>query len=116
QTHPDNARAVLGLGRAAYERGELSEAVSYLQRATADGHTRKAARTLLAQAYERLGNKAAAEQALRQASELPPDAAWPDPLQETVHEFQVGKQTALARAHALVNQGQFPGALALLQQ
>src|SRR5207245_82809 len=77
---------------------------------------RKAAHTLLAQVQERLGNKAAAEEALRQAADLPKDTAWPDPFQEKVNELQVGKQTALARANSLVNQGRYPDAIRLLQQ
>jgi protein O-GlcNAc transferase len=114
--HPGNARASLGLGRAVYERGELSESIAHLHRSAADVHTRKAAHTLLAQAYERLGNKPVAEQTLRQAADLPKDTAWPDPFQEKVNELQVGKQTALARATSLLNQGHYPEAIRLLQQ
>jgi tetratricopeptide (TPR) repeat protein len=114
--YPDNARASLGLGRVDYEQGQLSESVTLLERSTADVRTRKAAYTLLAQAYERLGNKSAAEQALHQAGDLPEDKAWPDPFQERVHGLQVGRQTALARADGLINRGQYADAIRLLEQ
>jgi tetratricopeptide (TPR) repeat protein len=116
QQHPGDARASLSLGRVAFERSELSESITHLNNAAADAHTRKAAHTLLAQAYERLGNKPAAEQALRQAAELPKDTTWPDPFQEKVSELQVGKQTALVRANSLINQAHYAEAVRLLQQ
>jgi tetratricopeptide (TPR) repeat protein len=116
ERHTDNVRAFLDLGRAAFERGELSESMTYLHRSEVDVHTRKAAHTLLAQAHERLGNKPAAEEALRRAAGLPKDMAWPDPFQEKINEVQVGKQTALVRANNLLLTGRYPDAIGLLQQ
>src|SRR5262249_1942028 len=82
QQDPDNVRAYLGLGRLAFEREALADTLTYAQRCVVDAHTRKAARNLLAQTYERLGNKSAAEQELRQAAQLPNDAAWPNPYSD----------------------------------
>src|SRR5207248_1786859 len=89
QKHPDNARASLGLARLAFEGGELSETITYLNRCTADTHSSKAAHHLLAQTYERLGKKAAAEQELRQAAEVTKSPAWPDPFQEEANQLRV---------------------------
>jgi tetratricopeptide (TPR) repeat protein len=116
ERHPDHARAEHGLGRLAYERGDLSESLAHLQRATADTHTRKAALTLLAQAHKRLGNSSAAEQELQQAAQLPNDTPWPDPFHEEVAQLRVGKQTVLQRSEALLSQGRYAEALGLLQQ
>jgi tetratricopeptide (TPR) repeat protein len=116
QQEPGNARAFLDLGRIAFERGELEKSISHLDRAVADPHTRKAARILLAQTYERLGNPTAAEQELHRAKELPNDLVWPDPFKEDMLKLRVGKQVALARADQLLHQEHYPQALQLLQR
>jgi tetratricopeptide (TPR) repeat protein len=115
QRDPSNARASLGLARLAFERGELSESTTYLNRCADDTHTRKAARSLLAQVYQRLENKAAAEQELRQAAELPEDAPWPNPFQDEMVRLRVGKRAILAGADHLLRQNRFPQALKLLE-
>jgi tetratricopeptide (TPR) repeat protein len=116
QKDPDNASAFLGLGRVAFERGELEQGISHLGRAVADPHTRKAAHALLAQIHERLGNKVAAEQDLHRAEELPNDASWPDRFQDEIRKLRVGKQVSLARADQLLHQSLYPQALQLLQR
>jgi tetratricopeptide (TPR) repeat protein len=116
QQDPDNARAFLGLGRVAFEQGDLKQGISHLGRAVADPHTRKAAHTLLSQIHERLGNKLAAEQELDRAEELPNDTNWPDRFQEDLRKLWVGKQASLARADHLLDQNLYPQALQVLQR
>jgi tetratricopeptide (TPR) repeat protein len=116
QQEPGNARAFLDLGRIASEQGELDKTISQLDRAVADPHTRKAARILLAQTYERLGNKTAAEQELHRAQELPNDLVWPDPYKDDLVNLRVGKQIALAHADQLIHQGHYVQAVQLLQR
>ena len=116
QKQPANARASLGLGRIAFEKGALAESISHLEPCLSTAHTRKAANLLLAQIHQRLGNKSAAEQARRQAAGLLNDKAWPDPFQEEVEQQRVGKQAVLARADHLIHQGRYPEALRLLQR
>jgi tetratricopeptide (TPR) repeat protein len=113
---PDNARAGLGLSRVAFERGELAQSIPYLDHARADVHTRKAAHILLAQTYERLGDKSKAEQELRQANELPNDTAWPDPFLDELLRYRVGRQVLLARADHLIHQGQYAKSLQVLKR
>jgi tetratricopeptide (TPR) repeat protein len=109
-------RAHLGLGRLAHERGHPQKALDHLAEATASSHARKAALTLRAEIHQRLGDSAATAQDLRQASELPDDASWPDALVEEVEQLQVGLQARLARADHLLGQNRLAEAAAWLQQ
>ena len=55
KTHPTNARMQLGFGRLALRGSQPKDSVPYLERASADARTRKAALGLLAQARQMLG-------------------------------------------------------------
>jgi tetratricopeptide (TPR) repeat protein len=116
QKQPNNARALLGLSRVVYERGDLSGSVVQLERCLTNEHTRHDANLLLAQIHERLGNKPAAEQALRQAADLPKDKMWPDRFQDEVDQQKVGRQVMLALADRLIRQGHQADALRVLQR
>jgi tetratricopeptide (TPR) repeat protein len=109
---PQHLRAYLDLGRLAYERGQLQEALDHLDRTT----LRKAALTLRAEIHQRLGDSAAAVQDLRQAAELREDPGWPDALVDEVEQLQVGLQARLARADHLLGQNRLAEAIAWLQQ
>jgi tetratricopeptide (TPR) repeat protein len=97
ESHPGNARASLGLGRVAYEQRAFALGIAHLDRCVANVHTRQAATLLLAQIYERQGNRSAAERALRQAEDLPKDTAWPDPFQDEVNRLRVDKKSIALR-------------------
>jgi tetratricopeptide (TPR) repeat protein len=116
QRHPDNPRAHLGVGRLAHQRGNWQESREHLAFTTNDLHTRKSAHALLAEIYQRLGNTIAADQARRQAAELPDDPAWPDPLVEEFVRLRTGKQGSIEHANLLLDQGRVPEAIAFLQQ
>jgi tetratricopeptide (TPR) repeat protein len=116
QQHPDNARAHLGLGRLAYQRGDLEEALLHLGRSVTDSRTQQASHALRAEIYQRLDDKAALQRELHKASSLPDDPPWPDPFAEEVTQLRIGKQASLARADQLIRQSRHKEAVALLEQ
>jgi tetratricopeptide (TPR) repeat protein len=113
---PGNARARLGLGRLACERGQPAEALAHLERSAASRLTQQAAHVVLAQAYQQLGDPAAAARERALAVDLPGDPPWPDPFQEEVLALMIGKQARLARLQTLHRQGRAAEALALARE
>src|SRR5205823_13551627 len=76
----------------------------------------KAARALLARAYQQFGDAAAAGREQQRALDLPGDPPWPDPFQEEVLSLMIGKQARLSRLQTLHRQGRDAEALALARQ
>jgi tetratricopeptide (TPR) repeat protein len=114
---PDNARARLGLGRLAYARNLLPEAVTLLRSSClTDPRTRRACGRVLAEVLQHRGDAAAADLELQRVGGLPPDAAWPDPLLDEVWQLHVGRKARCERARSLFNQGQVREAIDLLRQ
>jgi tetratricopeptide (TPR) repeat protein len=113
---PDNARAHLGLGRMACESGNMRDALGHLKQSASSPLTQKAARAMLAQAYQKHGDEAAAAREAALAHDLPGDPPWPDPFQEEVLALMIGKQARLARLQTLHRQGRTAEALALARQ
>ncbi len=113
---PAHARAHLGLARLAYQSGNLDQCMAHLNFALNGSRTRKAAHFLLAEVYERRGNKGDAEQESRRAAALPEDEGWPDRFDEEVKQLRTGRQVFLARADRLMRAGRVAEAIALLQQ
>jgi len=105
QDDPGNVRAHLGLGRSALERGNPRDAVAHLERSAASRLTEKASRVLLAQAYQQLGDAAAAGRERARALDLPADPPWPDPFLEEVVSLMIGKHARLSRLQTLHLQG-----------
>ncbi len=116
QHDSDNARAHLGLARLAYERNDPEECRNHLSRSMLSPFTRKAAHALLAEVYQRQGNKTAAEQERQAAAQAPEDFVWHDPFVEEAEQLRVGKQGCLARAEKLVAQNRLAEAVALFQE
>jgi protein O-GlcNAc transferase len=113
--HPGHPRALLGMGRLAYARGDLKESAEYLQRARQSPFVRKAASQLLAKVYYRLGDQEALR-GLGDVATLPDDPSWPVPFIEEVVQLQVGKQADLERAGALLDLGVGAEAVAVLER
>ena len=105
QDDPGNVRAHLGLGRSALERATRGDAVAHLERSAASRLTEKASRVLLAQAYQQLGDAAAAGRERARALDLPADPPWPDPFLEEVVSLMIGKHARLSRLQTLHLQG-----------
>ncbi|HKB06027.1 MAG TPA: tetratricopeptide repeat protein [Gemmataceae bacterium] len=101
----DNARAHLGLGRLAIERGRPRDALAHLERSATSPLTQQASRVLLAQAYQQLGDATAAARERALAVSLPGDPPWPDPFLEEVQSLMSGRQARLARLQTLNRQG-----------
>jgi tetratricopeptide (TPR) repeat protein len=106
--------ALLGLGRVACARGEWREGLVRLRHCAHHPTTRKAARTLMAAAYQRLGESSAAEQELQLLAALPPDVPWPDPFADELAQVRVDRMARLQLADRLLTQGRPPEALAIL--
>jgi tetratricopeptide (TPR) repeat protein len=113
---PHNSRAYLGLAHVAFESDDLSACLAHLREAREDPRTRKAAHMFLAEVQQRLGDRPAAEEALRQARQLPDDAPWPDPLAEPIRELIVGHLEVVTHAATLLQQGEVAQAIPLLRQ
>src|SRR5262245_23008035 len=116
ESDPDNARAHLGLGRLACERGNPRDALAHLERSAPSQLTQKASRLLLAQAHQQLGDTAVAARERALALDLPSDPPWPDPFQEEVLDMMIGKQARLARLQTLHRQGRAAEARELARQ
>ena len=111
----ENARAHFGLARAAFIGGDWSSAREQVTHCLVDPTTRKAARTLLAQIHERLGNRAEAL-AYRQAAQGQEDQSWPDPFVRESNRLQTGRKTLLVRAGILLEQGHVAESIAVARQ
>jgi tetratricopeptide (TPR) repeat protein len=109
---PSNARAHLGLGRLAFQTGDLLQSQTHLGFSVGDRHTQKASHLLFAQIDERLGNKAMAEKEYREAASVPDDAAWPDPYFAEVRKLQTGMKALLIRVNLLLEQGRLEPCIA----
>jgi tetratricopeptide (TPR) repeat protein len=113
---PHNSRAYVGLAHVAFERDDMSACLAHLREASENPCTRKAAHMFLAEVQQRRGDRAAAEESLRQAQQLPDDAPWPDPLAEPIRELVVGHLEVVTHAAALLQQDEAAQAIPLLQQ
>ena len=116
QHNPDNARAHLGLARVAYERNQWEESRNHLRQCILSPFTRKAAHALLAEIYQRQGNKAAAEEECQMVARMSEDLLWHDPFVEEAEQLRAGRQGCLAHAEKFVAQNRLAEAIALLQE
>jgi tetratricopeptide (TPR) repeat protein len=97
--HPAlSARAQLGLGRLAFQRGDLQAARSFLDRSAAEPDTQKASHTLLAEVAQRCNDSSTAARERALVNKLPDDPDWPDPVLAEITRVKVGKDARLARA------------------
>jgi tetratricopeptide (TPR) repeat protein len=116
QLQPGDPRALLGLSRMAHRRGDLQESLNYAQRCLHEEGARKSSHLLLAEIYQRLGDKKAADQQSRQAALLRDDPLWPDPFLQELLDLRTGERANIKRAQKLLDLGRVPQAVTLLQQ
>jgi tetratricopeptide (TPR) repeat protein len=111
--HPNNPRALLGLGQVLVRRGRWQEALAPLKAAAEDQTARRSARVALAEAYLRLGEteEAAAEQ--KRAADTPNDLPWPDAFLAEARALRTGLQPRVDLALDLGARGQLREALTL---
>ncbi len=114
--HPADPQAHLGLARLAAERGDWPDSLAHLRYAANSPATRKAAATLSATVHQRRGDPAAAQQAARQAAELPDDAAEGAPFADELERLRVDKRARLSRAEQEFHRGRTQEAVAAMLQ
>jgi tetratricopeptide (TPR) repeat protein len=98
------ARAELGLGRLACQRGDLDAARTRAQRTAADAGTQKAGHVLLAEIAQGANDPTTATRELAAAAKLPDDPEWTDPVLNEINREKVGKDARLTRARELSRQ------------
>jgi len=113
---PNNPRAELGLGRAAYARGDWQESVAHLRRSVARAPGVRATHAVLAEVYQRLGDAKAAQVELGRVAETSDNALWPDPYQEAVGRLKTGIEARLEHAQMLLQQGRAAEAIPLVEE
>ena len=116
QREPQNARALLDLARLASARGQTREGLAYLRQSIQSAPDVKASYALLASLEQRSGNQAAAESALRQATQLPESHVWPDPFLTEINQFRTGLTAMADNAESWLKQGDITNAVILMQQ
>jgi tetratricopeptide (TPR) repeat protein len=112
---PSDCRAHLGLGRLAQLRGDWDGSVRHLTRSATSSFARKTSLILLVAAYHRLGRVREAAEAQWQASQLPDDPAWTDPLLEQLEPLGVSREMRLLRANRLLQSGRAGEAVRVLR-
>jgi tetratricopeptide (TPR) repeat protein len=116
QTHPNNLRARLALGRIALLRQEWREGLALLESCRSDVHTRKRAHTLRAEAWGQLGEMTRAGVERSEATALPPDRPWPDPFHEKVLRLRRGLRARFQSVNYLLQAGRAREAVDLLHE
>jgi cytochrome c-type biogenesis protein CcmH/NrfG len=115
QTHPDEGRALLGLGRLALLRRDWRGGLAHLEACRDDVHARKRACSLRAEAWTQLGEPERARAEQRRWEELPEDQPWPDPWHEEVLKCRRGLRARFQSVDQLLQSGQVQDAVELLQ-
>jgi tetratricopeptide (TPR) repeat protein len=110
---PNNARAALGLGLIAADRGDVPAAQEYLTLAGGSPFARKRASVRLGALARARGNNEAADRLEKHAAQLPEDPPWPDPLNTELASLRVGWRWRARRARRLEQQRRFAEAAAV---
>jgi tetratricopeptide (TPR) repeat protein len=116
QLREGDPRALLGLSRLAHRRGNPQESLNYLQRSERAGGARRSSHLLLAEIYQRLGDKKSAAKHSRQAAFFAEDPPWPDPFLQELLELRTGERANVKRAQKLLDLGRIEQAVTLLQR
>jgi tetratricopeptide (TPR) repeat protein len=114
--NPGDADAQLGLGAVAIVRRRYADALRLLEPLAQNPQVQKRACELLATAYARTGDQAAADRARQRHSILGEDVSRPDDAMLEVGSRQVGLAGRLRNANMLREQQQFHESLAILRE
>jgi tetratricopeptide (TPR) repeat protein len=112
---PDHPRAHLGLGQLACSRGELPRGLDHLRRAAAAAPGVRATHAALAETYDRLGDRPAADRELLALARLPGEVGWPDPYVEEVERLKAGVDALIGLAIQLLLQNRGAEAVEVLE-
>ncbi len=107
---PPHPRALLGMARLRFQRGDLDAARTYLDRAANAPLTRKAAGLLRAEIDQRAGATALATKEQAAAAALPDDPDWTDPYLDEILRLKAGRDDRLEYGLNLLKQGRLPEA------
>jgi tetratricopeptide (TPR) repeat protein len=113
---PGHPRAWLGLGRIAYQHGQLQESLNRLGRAVDSPVSRRAAWAAIAEVHRRLGNETAAAAAEQRTHELPADQTWPDHLGREARAKAAGIVRRRSLAWQAWKEGDTKTSLSLLEE
>jgi tetratricopeptide (TPR) repeat protein len=116
QRDPHDARAHLGMGRVKHAQDDLEGALGHLQKSVEREPNVRATHALLAEIYNRLGDRTAADSEMRLLATLPEEFSWRDPYLTGVRELQVGLRGQIARITDLLGQRRGREALELAQR
>jgi len=112
----NNPRAHLGMGRVKHAHHDLSGSLQHLLRAEAQVPQMRAIHVLLAEVYDRLGDRINAEDQRRRIAELKAELLWPDPYLQQVEARSVGYTVLARKAGHLRDSGLFDEGEALLRK
>jgi tetratricopeptide (TPR) repeat protein len=112
---PSDPRALLDRARLHVAAGRWKQAQADLDASIGRAPDVKASHMLLASAYGRAGDAAAARREQERARTLPEDPHWPDPFVEELSALAIGRSAVLQRARFLLNQGHTPQAILMLE-
>jgi tetratricopeptide (TPR) repeat protein len=117
QRRPDDppARALLDRARLQIARGHWDKARGDLEAAAKASPDVKAPHVLLASAYARAGDAAAAAREALLARALPDDSHWPDPFLKEMSALAIGRSALLERAEMLLARGNGKQAIVALE-
>jgi tetratricopeptide (TPR) repeat protein len=104
---PSDPRAALDLGLVLLARGEEEEAGELLNRARASPHAKKIATAQLASLARSRHDTALADDLAKQASALPTDPPWPDPVLDEAMRLQVGTRGRIRAGEQLEQQKRY---------
>ena len=94
---PNNARALLGLGKVALRRDDVDGALKYLRAAADRAPSAAVVHAALIQAYRRKGDDKAAEEERRVLAALPPSFIWPDKVRDLIRSVWFGLRARMAQ-------------------
>jgi tetratricopeptide (TPR) repeat protein len=114
QVEPNNPRAHLGLGRLAYQRGDLDTSLVHLTRAAAAVPNLRATHAVLAEIHHRRGDRQAEDRHLALLASSR-DLEWPDPYLLEVSHQRAGSAGRIAQAQELAEQGRQQEAVEVLR-
>jgi tetratricopeptide (TPR) repeat protein len=97
--------ALVGQGQILLKRGQYEAATEPLEQAALDRRAQSAARTALAEAYQRQGKVAEAETERKRAKALPPDTKWEDPILDRTDDLHTGLQFRVDQALGVMQGG-----------
>ncbi|MBC7855821.1 MAG: tetratricopeptide repeat protein [Pirellulaceae bacterium] len=113
--HENDELAQLGLAKLAVARQQYGEALKYLEPIAESPGARNKVSGMRARAYDRLGDRSAADRERQRLAELPEDAVRADDPALQIFQMAVGVDAELGKARALLDQKQYQETIMALE-